>query len=86
MEPERSDQAEYASQEMRLVNCDDLRDRKAITRLATGFLKLLFPDMNSTDEEFKEFCVKPAVQLRQQVRDQLHKMDAEYTIVEIGVR
>ncbi len=72
------------SQEMRLVNCGDLRDRKAITRLATGFLKLLFPDMKPAEEEFKEFCVKPAVELRQRVRDELHKMDPEYAKVSIG--
>ena len=72
------------SQEMRLVNCGDLRDRKAITRLATGFLKLLFPDMKPAEEEFKESCVKPAVELCQRVRDELHKMDPEYAKVSIG--
>lgn len=77
--------AEYVSQEMRLVGCDDLRDRKAITRLATGFLKLLFPDIKLTQEQFREFCVRPAVALRQRVRDELHKMDPEYAKVEIGV-
>jgi ATP-dependent Lon protease len=75
--------AEYVSQEMRLVNCDDLRDRKAISRLATGFLKLLFPDMEPTAEEFREFCVRPAVELRQRVRDELHKLDPEYAKVAI---
>ena len=75
---------EYVSQNMRLVGCDDLRDRKAITRLATGFLKLLFPDMKPTEEQFKEFCVKPAVELRQRVRDELHKLDPEYAKVSIG--
>jgi ATP-dependent Lon protease len=77
--------SEYVSQEMRLVGCDDLRDRKAITRLATGFLKLLFPNMRPTDEQFTVFCVKPAVELRQRVRDELHKMDPEYAAVRIGV-
>jgi ATP-dependent Lon protease len=76
--------AEYVSQEMRLVNCDDLRDRKAISRLATGFLKLLFPDMEPTEEEFREFCVRPAVELRQRVRDELHKLDPEYAKVTIN--
>jgi len=75
---------EYVSQNMRLVGCDDLRDHKAITRLATGYLKLLFPNMKPTEEEFKEFCVKPAVQLRQRVRDELHKVDPEYAQVSIG--
>ena len=76
---------EYVSQEMRLVNCDDLRDRKAITRLATGYLKLLFPDMKPTEQQFREFCVRPAVELRQRVRDELHKLDPEYAKVAIGL-
>ena len=75
---------EYVSQNMVLVNCNDLRDRKAISRLAAGFLKLLFPNMKPTEQEFKEYCVKPAVELRQRVRDELHKMDPEYAKVEIG--
>ena len=75
---------EYVSENMILVNCNDLRDRKAISRLASGFLKLLFPDMKPTAQEFKEYCVKPAVQLRQRVRDELHKQDPEYAKVEIG--
>ena len=76
--------AEYVSQQMRLVNCNDLRDRKAISRLATGFLKLLFPDMRPSPDEFREFCVRPAVELRQRVRDELHKLDPEYAKVSIG--
>ena len=75
---------EYVSQEMRLVHCDDLRDRKAITRLATGYLKLLFPDLKPTPDEFREYCVRPAVELRQRVRDELHKLDPEYAKVSIG--
>lgn len=76
--------AEFVSQEMRLINCDDLRDRKAITRLATGYLKLLFPNMAPSPEEFREYCVKPAVELRQRVRDELHKLDPEYAKVFIS--
>ena len=76
---------EYVQQEMQLVNCKDLRDRKAITRLTSGFLKLLFPDLKPTPEEFREYCVRPAVDLRQRVRDELHKMDPEYQKVRIGV-
>jgi ATP-dependent Lon protease len=76
---------EYVSENMVLINCNDLRDRKAIARLAAGFLKLLFPDLQPTEEEFREFCVRPAVEFRQRVRDELHKMDPEYAAVEIGV-
>lgn len=74
---------EYVSENMVLINANDLRDRKAISRLAAGFLKLLFPHMNPTREEFNEFCVNPAVSLRQRVRDELHKLDPEYAKVSI---
>jgi len=76
---------EYVSEHLRLANCDDLRDRKAIARLATGFLKLLFPDLSLTEQQFRDYCVRPAVKLRQRVRDELHRMDPEYAQVEIGV-
>jgi ATP-dependent Lon protease len=75
---------EYISENMILINCNDLRDRKAIARLTAGFLKLLFPDLKPTEEQFKEFCVKPAVELRQRVRNELHKLDPEYAKVEIS--
>lgn len=75
---------EYVSEHMSLINCNDLRDRKAIARLAAGFLKLLFPDLQPTEDQFREFCVKPAVELRQRIRDELHKLDPEYAQVEIG--
>jgi ATP-dependent Lon protease len=75
---------EYVSENMVLINCNDLRDRKGIARLAAGFLKLLFPDLKPTEEQFKEYCVRPAVELRQRVRDELHKLDPEYDKVEIS--
>ena len=77
--------ADYVKLNMHLTGSDDLRDRKAISRLATAYLKVLFPNLQLTDEEFTENCVCPAVELRQQVRDELHKMDAEYAKVKIEV-
>ena len=70
--------ADYVSHSMRLPECEDMRDNKAIARLAEGFLKLLFPDLKVSGEEFIEFCVNPAVSMRQQIRDQLAKLDQEY--------
>lgn len=72
---------DFVKMNMKLEGCNDLRDRKAIMRLASGYLKLLFPDLNATPEEFREQCVVPAVELRQRVRDELHKMDSEYAAV-----
>ena len=70
--------ADYVSQKLNLPGCEDMRDKKAIQRISEGYLKLLFPDLNLTDEEFVEFCVNPAVRMRQQVRDELAKLDPEF--------
>ncbi|NLV46853.1 MAG: BREX system Lon protease-like protein BrxL [Candidatus Hydrogenedentes bacterium] len=75
--------ADYVSQSLHLPECEDMRDNKAIARLAEGFLKLLFPDVQLTEEEFIQFCVNPAVRMRQQIRDELSKIDQEYKWVSI---
>ncbi|HQN19953.1 MAG TPA: BREX system Lon protease-like protein BrxL, partial [Syntrophobacteraceae bacterium] len=75
--------ADYVSHSLRLPQCEDMRDNKAVARLAEGFLKLLFPDLVLTDEEFIEYCVNPAVRMRQQIRDELAKLDQEYKWVTI---
>lgn len=43
--------ADYVSHSLRLPSCDDMRDNKAIARIAEGYLKLLFPDLNVTEEQ-----------------------------------
>ena len=70
---------------MHLEGCNDLRDSKAISRFATAYLKLLFPDLNPSEEEFRIYCVEPAIELRQRVRDELHRLDAEYALVRISI-
>jgi len=60
----------------------DTRDTEAVRRLATAWLKLLFPYATSADkvdrEEFARFCLKPALAMRGTIRRQLHQMDREY--------
>jgi ATP-dependent Lon protease len=75
--------ADYVSRSLHLPQCDDMRDNKAIARLAEGYLKLLFPDLVLNEEEFIEYCVNPAVRMRQQVRDELSKIDQEFRWVTI---
>jgi len=70
--------ADYVSQSMRLPDCDDMRDNKAIARIAEGYLKLLYPDLQLSEEDFILNCVNPAVRMRQQIRDELSKLDQEY--------
>lgn len=78
--------ADYVSQSLHLPQCEDMRDNKAIARLAEGYLKLLFPDLNLSEEEFITYCANPAVRMRQQIRDELSKIDAEYKWVTIKSR
>jgi len=67
----------------------DTRDTEAVKRMATGFLKLLFPHAlvpeNIELSDFDKFCLEPAKRMRHIVRKQLHIMDSEYsdTIPEI---
>ena len=75
--------ADYVSRSLHLPQCEDMRDNKAIARLAEGYLKLLFPDLVLREEEFIEYCVNPAVRMRQQIRDELAKIDQEYKWVTI---
>ena len=69
---------DYVKTNMELPECDDMRDAKAIEAGASGLLKILFPDLNPTEEEFYTYCVNPAVELRQRIRDELCKLDREY--------
>ena len=57
----------------------DTRDTEAILRLCTAYLKLLFPHVTEPDGidkfEFKRYCLRPAVQMRTVIRQQLQKID-----------
>lgn len=54
------------------------RNQKAVENLASGLLKILFPHGEVTPEEFREFCVEPAVRLRQNIWSQLYRLDGEF--------
>ncbi|MGO8748291.1 MAG: BREX system Lon protease-like protein BrxL [Thermoguttaceae bacterium] len=57
----------------------DTRDTEAILRLCTAYLKLLFPHVTDPDGidkgEFKRYCLRPAVQMRTVIRQQLQTID-----------
>lgn len=65
----------------RHIEFDDevkIRDQKAIIANSSAFVKLLFPDCNITESDFQHYCLKPAVAMRQYIRDHLWLLDAEY--------
>lgn len=57
----------------------DTRDTEAILRLCTAYLKLLFPHVTHPEKidttEFKRYCLRPAVQMRTIIRNQLQVID-----------
>ena len=60
----------------------DTRNVEAVKRLATAYLKLLFPHITSTSEinkeEFEEYCLKPAIAGRAAILSQLKIIDSQY--------
>lgn len=61
----------------------DKRDMTAVIRISSGLLKLLFPNVRTIDDinhkEFEEYCFAKAVQMRGIIREQLHRIDDEFS-------
>lgn len=62
------------------------RNHDAVRSIASGMMKILFPHGEVSDADFIEFCLKPAVKMRQLVWDQLYSLDAEYRQYERQIR
>ena len=60
----------------------DTRDTEAIKRITTAYLKLLFPNVRSAEDidarNFKKYCLKPAMEMRQIIRMQMGYTDGKY--------
>ncbi|RRR68565.1 MAG: BREX system Lon protease-like protein BrxL [Candidatus Viridilinea halotolerans] len=80
----RAGYEEIIQQRSSITGTNDRRDMTAITRLAAGYCKLLFPHGELSDEDLREYCLKPAISLRQRVRDQLAMLDPEYAQVNMS--
>ncbi len=61
----------------------DTRHLKAVKRIATGYLKLLFPHVTTLSEldteEFENYCLMPAIHRRDIIRQQCANIDYEPT-------
>ena len=55
-----------------------IRDENAIVSNAAGLLKILYPDLQISRDAFYNFCVRPALEMRQNVRNQLWQLDEEF--------
>ncbi len=60
----------------------DTRDFNAVKRVAVGYTKLLFPHWTNVNnvnvEEFKTYCLQPAIRRRGIINEQCHYIDPEF--------
>ena len=69
----------------------DTRDTRAIVKLCTGYLRLLFPHVYKKEDiskkEFETFCLKPAIEMRKIIKRQISLIDNEFndTLPEIKI-
>ncbi|MBF0101535.1 MAG: BREX system Lon protease-like protein BrxL [Desulfobacterales bacterium] len=78
----RSKQSYMAYVKERTESNGDLRDTRAVHRLACGYLKLLFPDLTLVSiSEFEKFCLTPAIELRSNIRHQMALLDPEFSSI-----
>lgn len=68
----------YVARRVRVVGTEDIRDERAVQRTTAALVRLLFPHLDLSDDEFRTYCVEPAIRYRQLIRDQLHLMDEEF--------
>lgn len=79
------DDASYRAIVDQLVEVSDnayVRHTEAVKRMATAYLKLLFPQVRSASEVdaklFNRYCLRPAVNMRKIIWRQLSILDSEY--------
>lgn len=60
----------------------DTRDTEAVKRIATAYLKLLFPNVRHAEDisprDFNRYCLRRACNMRATIKMQLGLMDIEY--------
>ncbi len=85
---------EYGKVFDELVSYDpsaDLRDVKAVKKLATAYTKLFFPHIKTLEglsesekqefiDAYQKYCLAPAIEKRGIIREQCHLLDKEYKL------
>ena len=79
------DDASYRAIVDRIVDYPDnadTRNTEAVKRIATAFLKLLFPNVRSEkdikEKEFMQYCLRPAIKMRGIILKQMGMVDEQY--------
>ena len=70
---------QYCAQHVHLSGAKPYRrNEESVRAIAAGLMKIQFPHGEVSDDEFYKYCLKPALELRQNVWDQLYQLDGEY--------
>ena len=70
---------QYCAQHVHLSGAKPYRrNEESVRAIAAGLMKIQFPHGEVSDDEFRKYCLKPALELRQNVWDQLYQLDGEY--------
>lgn len=68
----------------------DMRDFKAVKKIATAAMKLLFPHWRSIEDvnfdDFDTYCLQPAIARRGIVKEQCHNIDPEFSTQMLDIR
>ena len=78
-------QNSYAELFDKIVDFDrtaGMREFTAVKRIASAYMKLLFPHWNKVEDvdydEFDTYCLQPAIRRRGIIQQQCHYIDPEY--------
>lgn len=78
---------QYVKQHVQLVGDHPYkRNEEAVHAIASGLMKILFPDGQVSEGDFKMNCLRPAIEMRQLIWEQLYALDAEYRQWEPEIR
>jgi ATP-dependent Lon protease len=69
---------QICNQKIEFIGRGYKRNGDAVQSIASGMMKILFPDGIVSDEDFNTYCVRIGKKLRQGVWSQLHLLDGEY--------
>lgn len=62
------------------------RNEDSVRGIASGLMKILFPHGEVSDREFRQYCIQPAVELRQRIWEEMQDLDGEYRQYERDIR
>lgn len=79
----KDDYTLYFKDKIQFDNSLTTRDKTAINKTISGFLKIIYPDGNFTSEQLNEI-VNFSVELRKRVKNQLVKMDETFEEVQFA--